>query len=88
MSGLVDQSGASAWNRGIGAALNQPPVRSASFPFALILAVWLNRYRYCYGVEPHKQKQPCTEPADPEHRCTLGSKNRIYLFGSFEIREC
>ncbi|KRX87670.1 hypothetical protein T4E_9970 [Trichinella pseudospiralis] len=32
----VDQSEASVWNRGIGAAVDQPPVRSASFPFTLI----------------------------------------------------
>ncbi|KRZ05542.1 hypothetical protein T11_5091 [Trichinella zimbabwensis] len=71
------------WNRGTGAAVNQPPVRSASFP----LPVWLSRYHYCYGVEPHKRKQPCTEPAVPQHTYTLGSKNRIYLFGGFEVRE-
>ncbi|KRX86164.1 hypothetical protein T4E_11617 [Trichinella pseudospiralis] len=23
----------------------------------------LSHYHYCYGVEPHKRKQPCTEPA-------------------------
>ncbi|KRY74209.1 Diacylglycerol kinase epsilon [Trichinella pseudospiralis] len=40
----------------------------------------LSHYHYCYGVEPHKRKQPCTEPAVPQHTCTLGSKNRIYLF--------
>ncbi|KRZ01615.1 hypothetical protein T11_7242 [Trichinella zimbabwensis] len=36
MSGPVDQSGASVWNRGTGAAVDQSPVRSASFPFTLI----------------------------------------------------
>ncbi|KRZ07247.1 hypothetical protein T11_1857, partial [Trichinella zimbabwensis] len=71
MSGPVDQSGSSVWNRGTGAAVNQLPVRSASFPFTLIPPVWLSRYHYCYGVEPHKQKQPCTKPADPQHTCTL-----------------
>ncbi|KRZ11365.1 hypothetical protein T11_4197 [Trichinella zimbabwensis] len=81
MSGLVDQSGPSVWNRGTGAAVNQPPVRSATFPFTLI------RYHNYYGVEPHKLKRPYTEPADPQHTCTLGSINRIYLFGGFEIRE-
>ncbi|KRY40929.1 hypothetical protein T01_10938 [Trichinella spiralis] len=85
MSGLVDQSGASVWNRGTGAVVSQPPVRSASFPFTRILSVWL---RYDYGVQPHKRKQPCAEPADPQHTYTLGNKNRIYLFGGFEIREC
>ncbi|KRZ10848.1 hypothetical protein T4B_1410 [Trichinella pseudospiralis] len=40
----------------------------------------LSHYHYCHGVEPHKRKQPCTEPAVPQHTCTLGSKNRIYLF--------
>ncbi|XP_003378032.1 NIPSNAP domain containing protein [Trichinella spiralis] len=73
MSGLVDQSGASVWKRGTGA------VRLLS------LSVWL---RYDYGVQPHKRKQPCAEPADPQHTYTLGNKNRIYLFGGFEIREC
>ncbi|KRZ67554.1 hypothetical protein T10_1919 [Trichinella papuae] len=68
----------SVWNPGTGAAIDQPPVRSASF----------SRYHYCYGVEPHKRKQPCTEPADPKHTCTLRSKGRIYIFGGFEIREC
>ncbi|KRX25873.1 hypothetical protein T07_11048, partial [Trichinella nelsoni] len=38
MSGLVDQSGASVWNRGTGAAVSQLPVRSASFPFILIIS--------------------------------------------------
>ncbi|KRZ11546.1 hypothetical protein T11_9138 [Trichinella zimbabwensis] len=74
MSGLVDQSGSSVWNRGTGAAVDQLPV-------------WLSRYHYCYGVEPHKQKQPCTESSDQEHTCTTGSKNRIYHFGGFEILE-
>ncbi|KRZ01648.1 hypothetical protein T11_6412 [Trichinella zimbabwensis] len=32
MSGPVGQSGASVWNRGTGAAVDQLPVRSASFP--------------------------------------------------------
>ncbi|KRZ09053.1 hypothetical protein T11_12160 [Trichinella zimbabwensis] len=50
--------------------------------------LWLSRYHYCYDVEPHKRKQPCTEPADPQSTHTLGSKNRIYLFGGFKIREC
>ncbi|KRZ72784.1 hypothetical protein T10_3840 [Trichinella papuae] len=59
MSGLVDQSGSSVWNHGTGAAVDQLPGRSASFPFTLIC------YHYCYGVESHKRKQPCTEPADP-----------------------
>ncbi|KRZ07964.1 hypothetical protein T11_13829 [Trichinella zimbabwensis] len=81
MSGLVDQSGSSVWNRGTGAAVDQLP-RLFSLP------VWLSRYHYSYGVEPHKRKRPCTEPADPQHTYTLGSKNRIYLFGGFEIREC
>ncbi|KRY97894.1 hypothetical protein T11_7294 [Trichinella zimbabwensis] len=71
MSGPVDQSGASVWNRGTGAAVDQSPVRSASFP----LPVWLSCYHCCYGVEPHKRKQPCTESADPQHTYTLGSKN-------------
>ncbi|KRZ11043.1 hypothetical protein T11_7853 [Trichinella zimbabwensis] len=84
MSGPVDQSGASVWNRGTGAAVDQPPVRSASFPCNLIISsVWLSRYHYCYGVEPHKRKQPCTESADPQHTYTLGSKNRICFFGKF-----
>ncbi|KRZ18350.1 hypothetical protein T11_8635, partial [Trichinella zimbabwensis] len=72
MSGLVDQSGSSVWNRGTGAAVSQPPVRSASFPFTLILPVWLSRYYYCYGVDPHKRKQPCIEPPYLQHTCTLG----------------
>ncbi|KRZ02364.1 hypothetical protein T11_4893 [Trichinella zimbabwensis] len=76
MSGLVDQSGSSVWNRGTGAAVDQPPVRSASFPFTL-LPVWLSRYHYCYSVEPHKQKQLRTEPADPQHTCTLGYINHL-----------
>ncbi|KRY39608.1 hypothetical protein T01_1190 [Trichinella spiralis] len=54
----------------------------------LPLSVWLSRYHCCYGVEPHKRKQPCTESADPQHTCTLGSKNRIHLFGGFEFYEC
>ncbi|KRZ09843.1 hypothetical protein T11_5930 [Trichinella zimbabwensis] len=84
MSGLADQSGtASVWKRGTSAAVDQPPVHSAPFP----LPVWLSRYHYCYSVEPHKRKQPCTEPPDPHDTCTLGSKNRIYLFGGFEISE-
>ncbi|KRZ68939.1 hypothetical protein T10_3712 [Trichinella papuae] len=36
MSGPVDQSGLSIWNRGTGAAVNQLPVRSASFPCNLM----------------------------------------------------
>ncbi|KRZ79658.1 hypothetical protein T10_369, partial [Trichinella papuae] len=64
MSGPVGQSGASVWNRGTGAAVNQLPVRNASFPFTLILPVRLICYHYCYGVESHKRKQPCTEPPD------------------------
>ncbi|KRZ18692.1 hypothetical protein T11_14558 [Trichinella zimbabwensis] len=38
MSGPVGQSGASVWNRGTGAAVNQLPVRNASFPFTLIIS--------------------------------------------------
>ncbi|KRZ67542.1 hypothetical protein T10_3932 [Trichinella papuae] len=72
-SGLVDQSGSSVWNRRAGAAASQPHVRSATFPFTLILPVWLSRYHYCYGVEPYKRKQPCTEPVDPQHAYTLVS---------------
>ncbi|KRZ11347.1 hypothetical protein T11_1160 [Trichinella zimbabwensis] len=72
-SGLVDQSGSSVWNRRAGAAASQPHVRSATFPFTLILPVWLSRYHYCYGVEPHKRKQPCTEPVEPQHAYTLVS---------------
>ncbi|KRY70984.1 hypothetical protein T4A_4739 [Trichinella pseudospiralis] len=41
MSGLVDQSGLSVWNSGNGAAVNQPPIRSATFPFTLILLSFL-----------------------------------------------
>ncbi|KRZ72275.1 hypothetical protein T10_731 [Trichinella papuae] len=67
MSGLVDQSGPRVWNHGTGAAVDQPLVCSASFPYTLILPVWLSRYHNCYGVEPHKRKQPCTESADPQH---------------------
>ncbi|KRZ75566.1 hypothetical protein T10_4206 [Trichinella papuae] len=58
MSGLVDQSGASIWNRRTGAAVGQPPVSSASFSFTLI------RNHYCYGVVPHKRKRLCTESAE------------------------
>ncbi|KRX17772.1 hypothetical protein T07_9079 [Trichinella nelsoni] len=29
------------------------------------LPVWLSRCHCCYGAEPHKRKQPCTEIADP-----------------------
>ncbi|KRZ04240.1 hypothetical protein T11_14493 [Trichinella zimbabwensis] len=65
----------SFWNRGNDAA------RLFSLP------VWLSRYHYCYGMEPHKRKRPCNEPTDPKHTYTLGSKNRIYHFGGFEIRE-
>ncbi|KRX46555.1 hypothetical protein T05_10071 [Trichinella murrelli] len=36
------------------------------------LPICSSRYQYCYGVEPHKRKQPCTEPADPKHAYTLG----------------
>ncbi|KRZ16339.1 hypothetical protein T11_13774 [Trichinella zimbabwensis] len=64
MSGLVDQSGASIWNRRTGAAVGQPPVSSASFSFTLIFPVWLSRYHYCYGVELHKRKRLCTESAE------------------------
>ncbi|KRZ63948.1 hypothetical protein T10_6741 [Trichinella papuae] len=63
MSGPVDQSGASVWNRGTGAAVDQLP--------ALVAVIW-PPYHYSYGVEPHKRKQPCTESADPQHTCTLG----------------
>ncbi|KRZ12705.1 hypothetical protein T11_12950 [Trichinella zimbabwensis] len=38
MSGLVDQSGSSVWNHGTGAAVDQLPGRSASFPFTLIIS--------------------------------------------------
>ncbi|KRZ18928.1 hypothetical protein T11_17088 [Trichinella zimbabwensis] len=51
------------------------------------LPVRLSRYHYCYGVESHKRKQPCTEPPDLQYTCTLGSKSRIYVFGDFEIRK-
>ncbi|KRY17622.1 hypothetical protein T12_4976 [Trichinella patagoniensis] len=95
MSELVDQSDTSVWNCGTGAALNQPPVLSASFSFTqmflfFILAlvkIWLSHYHYCYGVETHKQEQPCTDLADPQDTYTLGSKSRIHLFGGFEIHE-
>ncbi|KRZ76342.1 hypothetical protein T10_1875 [Trichinella papuae] len=53
----------------------------------LPLPVWLSRYHYCYGVEPHKRKQPCTEPADPQYTYTIESKNRIYRIGGYEIPE-
>ncbi|KRX48860.1 hypothetical protein T05_7737, partial [Trichinella murrelli] len=39
MSELVDQSDTSVWNCGTGAALNQPPVLSASFSFTQIFSV-------------------------------------------------
>ncbi|KRY91002.1 hypothetical protein T4D_14636 [Trichinella pseudospiralis] len=51
------------------------------------LPVWLSRYHDGYGMESHKQKQPCTEPADPQQTYTLDSKNRIYLFGDFQTGE-
>ncbi|KRZ65747.1 hypothetical protein T10_705 [Trichinella papuae] len=38
MSGLVDQSGSSVWNRGTGAAVDQLPGCSASFLFTLIIS--------------------------------------------------
>ncbi|KRY23807.1 hypothetical protein T12_4661 [Trichinella patagoniensis] len=88
MSRLVDQSGASVWNRETGAAVSQLPVRSVSFLFILILPVWLSCYHCCHSVEPHKRRQSCTEPADPQHACTVRSKNRMYLFDDFEFREC
>ncbi|KRZ69681.1 Diacylglycerol kinase epsilon [Trichinella papuae] len=37
------------------------------------------RYHHCYGVERHKRKRPCTEPADPQHTCTLGTQNLVYV---------
>ncbi|XP_003376831.1 hypothetical protein Tsp_01040 [Trichinella spiralis] len=52
------------------------------------LPVWLSCYHCCHSVEPHKRRQPCTEPADPQHTCTVRSKNRIYLFDGFEFLEC
>ncbi|KRZ92539.1 hypothetical protein T08_1020 [Trichinella sp. T8] len=48
----VDPSGVSVWNRGTGAAC--------------VWNVLLSRYHYCYGVEHHKQKEPCTEVVDPQ----------------------
>ncbi|KRZ15168.1 hypothetical protein T11_9344 [Trichinella zimbabwensis] len=57
-----------------GAAVDQSPR-------LFCLPLWLSRYHHCYGVERHKRKRLCTEPAVPQHTCTLGSKNRIYLFG-------
>ncbi|KRZ04539.1 hypothetical protein T11_2348 [Trichinella zimbabwensis] len=36
MSGLADQSGPRVWNRGTGAAVDQPLVCSASFPYTLM----------------------------------------------------
>ncbi|KRZ00534.1 hypothetical protein T11_96 [Trichinella zimbabwensis] len=90
MSGPVDQSGAIVWNRRTRAAVDQSPDRSASFP----LPVWLSRYHYCYGgVEPHKRKRPCTEPAVPQHTYTLESKiGFIFLAvlksANNEIRKC
>ncbi|KRZ67366.1 Zinc finger homeobox protein 4 [Trichinella papuae] len=41
MSALVDQSGASVWNRGTGAAINQLPAPSASFPFTLMFLFFI-----------------------------------------------
>ncbi|KRX27809.1 hypothetical protein T07_6179 [Trichinella nelsoni] len=79
ISELDDQSDTSVWNCGTGAALSHPPVLSASFPFTQILPVWLSHYHYCYGVETHKQKQPCTDPADPQHTYTLESKNNFTI---------
>ncbi|KRY61442.1 hypothetical protein T03_665 [Trichinella britovi] len=52
-----------------------------------LTSFWLSRYYYCYALEPRKRKQPCAEPADPQHTFILGSKNRVYLFGGFEIRK-
>ncbi|XP_003378083.1 hypothetical protein Tsp_02285 [Trichinella spiralis] len=49
----------------------------------LPLLVWLSRYYYCYAVEPHKRKQPCAEPADPQHTCILGSKNRFKVIQTY-----
>ncbi|XP_003372104.1 hypothetical protein Tsp_11136 [Trichinella spiralis] len=66
----------SFWNRLTGAG------RLFSLP------IWSSRYHNSYGVEPHMRKQPCTAPADPQHTCILRSKNRFYLFGGFEFREC
>ncbi|KRZ77210.1 hypothetical protein T10_12240 [Trichinella papuae] len=58
MSEPVDQSEASIWNRGTGAAVDQLPVSQRHLsvhPNRLFsLPVWLSRYHYCYDVEPHK----------------------------------
>ncbi|KRZ06112.1 hypothetical protein T11_6453 [Trichinella zimbabwensis] len=70
----------SVWNPGTGAAIDQPPVRSASFPCNLMFLFFI--------LALVARKQPCTEPADPKHTCTLRYKGRIYIFGGFEIREC
>ncbi|XP_003373690.1 general transcription factor 3C polypeptide 2 [Trichinella spiralis] len=50
-------------------------------------AIWLSCYHCRYGVEPHSQKQLCTELEHPQHTYALGSENRIHLFGGFEIRD-
>ncbi|KRZ58484.1 hypothetical protein T02_3936, partial [Trichinella nativa] len=63
MSELVDQSDTSVWNCGTGAALNQP--RSQRLLFL---------HSNCYGVETHKQEQPCTDLADPQDTYILESK--------------
>ncbi|XP_003371607.1 hypothetical protein Tsp_05274 [Trichinella spiralis] len=68
--------GCESWDR----CCHKPTSRSQRFLSVHLaqlfsLPICLSRYQYCYGVEPHKRKQPCTEPADPKHAYTLGSKN-------------
>ncbi|KRZ59591.1 hypothetical protein T02_8396 [Trichinella nativa] len=63
-SGPIEQSWPSVWNHGTGAAGNQPPVHSVSFPFILIISSdylafqFGCRHHYCYGVEQHERRQP------------------------------
>ncbi|KRZ15124.1 Diacylglycerol kinase epsilon, partial [Trichinella zimbabwensis] len=54
MSGLVEQS-----------RIAGPVLPISSGYLASHLAITC--YHYCYGVEPHKRKQPCTEPSANNH---------------------
>ncbi|KRY86376.1 hypothetical protein T4D_15266 [Trichinella pseudospiralis] len=62
-------SGSRVWNHGASAAVDLPPVCSASSLFSLIISSVTTHY--CYDVEAHKRKQPCTEPADSQHTYTI-----------------
>ncbi|KRZ08954.1 hypothetical protein T11_6532 [Trichinella zimbabwensis] len=92
MSALVDQSGASVWNRGTGAAVNQLPAPSASFLFTLIFAestvLLKNMSSTQSGSGALKQSTGTRNPPQTEtNALTSGIYKCAFCNGSFQNKD-